>query len=161
MNWSIVFRRLIRILHSLKFIKRLHPVTYTGEISSTNDIYQSRHWGVRSKLEMDFTKIFRRLLDEDKKTPSANEYGLVVFYNNAMDVDNLTFMAKVFVDAYRREIKTFKLKDPKTKKVTKEWKEIVYEGYTPNDDQRYYKFLALCPDKGLPKSTVEFNLCVL
>lgn len=163
---SLIIRRLLRMFVSLRFIKKVHPVTYTGkDIPSSNDIYQSRHWGYRLKLEMDFTKKFRTIFDNDKNTPRAKQFGVVLFYNNMMDVDNLSFIAKVAVDAYRQEIKTVKVKakDPKTKKmvVVQQHKELVYEGFVQNDDQRFYRFLCLFPDKNLPKNTVELNFCIL
>jgi hypothetical protein len=157
---STVFRRILRLLEGIRLIRRVHTVTHTGDIMSTNDIYQSRHWGVRNTAEKKFTKIFRKLFSEDTP-PKVTEFGLVMFYNNTMDVCNLTFMEKVFVDSFRREIEVTKLKDPTTKRVIKEFREIVYEGFVANDDQRYFKFLVICPDKNLPKSTVEFNICVL
>lgn len=152
-------RRFLKIAVGISVIKKIHIITYTGEIASTNDIYQSRHFGVRLSTERKYSKIFRTLFALHKP-PSVNEFGLVIFFNNKMDVCNLSFMQKMFVDSFKKEEKWIKIKNSKGE-VTKKWKELVYKGYVENDDQRYFKFMMICPDKDLPKETVEFNICVL
>jgi hypothetical protein len=147
------------MLLGLRLIKKVHPITHTGEIISTNDIYQSRHWSTRHNAEGRLEKIFEKLLKE-QKAPKVTEFGLVMFYNNTMDVCNLTFMEKVFIDSFRLEKKTTILRDKNKKEISRSTK-IIHEGYVLDDTQKHFKFLVICPDKNLPKSTVEFNLCVL
>jgi hypothetical protein len=156
----VVARRLLKLLQKIKFFKTVHKIEYTGDIASTNDIYQSRHYGVRLSLERKFSKIFRTLF-LISKPPAVEQFGLVMFYNNTMDVCNLTFMQKVFVDSFRKEVKTTIKRDPITKKELSRTTDILYKGFVENDDQRYFKFLFIMPDKALPKNTVEFNICKL
>jgi hypothetical protein len=157
---SLLIRRLLKLLTKIKIVKGVHTVTHRGDIASTNDIYQSRHFGVRLSLERKFSKIFRTLFLVTKP-PQVEQFGLVMFFNNSMDVCNLTFMQKVFVDSFKSEVKTTIVRDPKTKKEISRSSEVLYQGFVPNDDQRYFKFLFICPDKSLKKDTVEFNICVL
>lgn len=156
----IVARRLLKLLNKIGFISKVHTVIHTGDIASTNDIYQSKHFGVRLSLERKFSKIFRTYFLM-KKPPTVERFGIVMFYNNTMDVCNLTFMQKVFVDSFRKEIKTTIVRNPVTKKEISRTTEVLYKGFVENDDQRYFKFLFICPDKALPKNTIEFNICKL
>lgn len=163
------FRRILRLLEVVGLIKKIHSVKLSGELPSTNIIYQSRHWTVRAKYEEQFTKVFRNEIFKNHRPPKADQFGIVVFYNNKFDVDNVTFIEKVFVDSLRRELRVTIPKDPKTKKPLKDPKTkkpirietLIYEGFVPNDDQRYFKFLTICPDKSLEDQTVEFNICIL
>lgn len=163
----MIFRRILSLLKTLKFFKKTYSLVYTDEICSTNDIYESRHWGVRLSKEARVKRIVRGMFDKNKP-PRIEEFGLVVFYNNLMDVDNLTFMSKVFVDALRKEMKVTIHKDPLTKKPLKgldgkqvRTEKLVYEGFVENDNQKHYQFLHLCPDKSLPKHSIEFVICII
>lgn len=154
-----LIRRFLTISARLGVIKKIHTIVYTGDIASTNDIYQSRHFGVRLSIERKFSKIFRTLFAVNKP-PKVNEFGLIIFYNNKMDVCNLSFMQKMFVDSFKKEEKWVRIKNSEGE-IIKKWKELVYKGFVDNDDQRYFKFMMICPDKKLPKETLEFNICVL
>jgi len=165
---SEIFRRLLGLFRTFGIVKQVHSVMFIGNIPSTNDIYQSRHWTVRHKLEEKFTKEFRNLFKK-LKIPKVDQFGLIVFYNHALDVDNVSFVEKIFVDSFRREVKVFipkypgtkkPIKDPKTKKPIR-FEDVIYEGHVANDTQNYFKFLSICPDKTLPENSVEFNVCVL
>jgi len=124
---ATLVRRFLKILVGLRCIKEVHSIVHTGDIESTNTIYQSKHFGVRLAAERKFSKIFRKLFTTNPP-PKVKEFGLILFYNNGMDVCNLSFMQKMFVDSFKKEEKWYRVKNGKGE-VLKKWKEVVYKGF--------------------------------
>lgn len=118
-------------------------IVYRGKGVSLNQFYSQGHWGTRSALKKKYRKIFDELFIHSRNLRWVDKFSLVVFYNSRHDVDNVTGMEKVFVDALKKEV------DKKTK-------EVVREGYVPEDDKRFYKGMSIFVDDSLPTNTFEF-----
>jgi len=128
----MIARRLLNLLIKLGIYQKHYKITYTGDITSANVVWESRHWSIRSAVKLKFSKIFKVLLLE-AKVKKLEEFSLFILYSSKHDCDNLSCLGKIFVDTMK-------------------------EVYIPNDDTRFYKSYHCIYDKSLPKNTVEFNV---
>lgn len=128
-----IIRRLIRLFIRLGIIKKYINIVYDGELFSLNQLYSSGHFRTRATLKKKYKKIYTELL-EDYSFEMANRFSLIIFYNSRHDPDNITGMAKMFVDVLQEE------------------------GRIINDTKNFYKLYAVVPDLELPKNTLHFYL---
>jgi hypothetical protein len=133
----------IKYLLDLGFLGRSIRISYQGKGVSLNKFYKQGHWTTRSTLKNQYFEIFDKLFVENKDLTWLNSFYLVIFYNSRHDVDNVTGMSKVFVDALKKGI------DRKTG-------EVVRAGYVEEDNKQYFKGLAIFPDPTLPYNTFDF-----
>jgi hypothetical protein len=130
---ATAIRRLIKILKSLGVIDSYQELTYQGEVFSLNQLYASGHWRTRQNLKVRFHDIFGKFIEEND-LKFVDEFSIVIFYNTAHDVDNVTGMGKMFVDSLQEK------------------------GIVTKDDKRYYKLYCVVVDKKLPKNTLNIYL---
>src|SRR6478609_6738401 len=94
----LIIRRLLKLFNT-------YSVIYQGVGVSSNQFYAGASgrnaWRVRSGIKDKYHKIFLILLSA-AKLPKIQEYGLVIFYNNKMDTDNVIGgTGKLFLDSLR------------------------------------------------------------
>lgn len=128
----MIARRFINLLLLFGIYKKNYKIIYTGEMSSLNSVWESRHWTTRQAITQRFHKIFEVLLLQAKVRP-MNEMSIVLFYNSRLDCDNTSIAAKVLADTIKKK-------------------------YIEDDRPSFYKGLALVHDPALPKNTYEFNI---
>ena len=128
----MIVRRFIKLLLAFGIYKKNYKIIYTGEMSSLNSVWSSRHWTTRQAITQRYHKIFEVLLLQAKLRP-MKEMSIVLFYNSRLDCDNTTIAAKVLADTIK-------------------------EKYLEDDRTAFYKGLALVHDASLPKNTYEFNI---
>jgi hypothetical protein len=107
-------------------------VLYQGKGFSLNDLYSQGHWKKRSSLKNNYSFIFKALMKE-ARLEFMDSFYLMVVYNSRLDVDNVSGMAKVFVDSLKNN-------------------------YIVEDTKKYYKGLMIFPDSTLDKDSVYFIL---
>jgi hypothetical protein len=129
---SKLIRRLLGLLFSLGIYSRHHKFTYSGEITSANKIWESKHWSVRSGIKNNYSKIFCTLMLE-AKFRTVNEMSLIIFFRSRHDVDNLFALLKIWADSIKGT-------------------------YIPDDSNKFYKSCHVIYDESLDKNTVEFHL---
>lgn len=128
----MIARRFLKLLITLRIYTKHFKITYDGDVTSANKIWEARHWSIRSAIKTKYSKIFKVLLLHAKVT-KLSEFSLFIFYSTRHDCDNLFCLAKILVDTMK-------------------------EVYVPNDDTRYYKSTHTIFDSNLPKGTIEFHL---
>lgn len=141
---NYILRRFLRLLIKFKIIGKVVRITYQGKGVSLNKFYSQGHWGTRSAIKKKYRAIFDQLFHESKDLIWMEEYALIIFYNSRHDLDNVTGMEKVFMDALKQETDKSGI--------------VVRHGYVKDDDKRYYKGMVIVPDPELPMNTFEFNI---
>lgn len=135
--------RFIKLCKKLSIIKNIYVVTYTGKGVSLNQFYSQGHWSTRYNIKRKYRKIFDKLF-QDSELRWMDTFSLIIFYNSRHDVDNVTGMEKVFMDALKHE-------------ETSEG-EVIRYGFIHDDSPQYYKGMHIVPDKTLPTNTFKFVL---
>lgn len=105
---------------------------YTGKkrIATSNELHSRWRWYNTGQYYR------REFIDALQNYPRVDfkAFGLEVRYNTNHDPDNLSAVAKFFIDTLR-ELK-----------------------YMKNDNREYYKYLNISYDSTLPKVTIEFKV---
>jgi hypothetical protein len=125
-------RRLLGLLFKFGFYTKHYKLVYSGEVISWNKLYSQSHWSYRSGLKNKYQKIFATLLLE-AKVQVMQEMAIVVFYNNRMDVDNISLTSKWLADTIK-------------------------DKYLQDDSNKYYKGLMIFHDPDLPKGLLELHI---
>ena len=107
-------------------------ILYKGKGFSLNELYSQGHWKKRSGLKNEYSFRFKALMRE-ARLEFMDTFYLIVVYNSRLDVDNVSGMAKVFVDSLKNS-------------------------YIVEDTKKYYKGLMIFPDSTLEKDSVYFIL---
>lgn len=128
----MIARRFLNLLLKLGIYNKQCKLTYTGDITSANKIWESAHWSIRSAVKMKYSKIFTVLLLKEKPK-KMSEASLFTFYNSRHDVDNIFCLNKILMDTVKQK-------------------------YLPDDSTKHYKSTHTIYDSTLPKGTVEFYI---
>lgn len=127
-----LIRRLLSLLFTLGIYDKHFKIVYDGDVTSSNKIWESKHWSVRSGIKTKYAKIFNILLLE-AKVKSLKEMSLVTFFCTRHDVDNLQAIQKILVDTMKGK-------------------------YIIDDNTKCFKSTHTIFDDSLPKGTVEFHI---
>ena len=125
-------RRILSLLFKFGFYSKHYKITYEGKAVSWNTLYSQGHWKKRSDLKIKYQKIFTILLLEAKVKP-MDDFMIVIFYNNRMDVDNVSVNSKWLAD-------------------------VIKGAYVEDDSNDLYRGLMIFHDPSLPKNTIEFHI---
>ena len=107
--------------------------TYTGKGFSLNEAY-NKHW-TKSKIIKDRLKLeFNSLFSHDPISKRIERFSLSIKFNGRYDVDNISPMAKIFVDTMRSR------------------------DYIKDDTKNIYHKLTMEFDSQLPKNTYVFSI---
>lgn len=128
----MIARRFLNLLLTFRIYTRHYKITYDGDVTSANKIWESSHWTTRSAIKQKYHKIFEVLLLKHKVKP-LTEVSLFTFYNTKHDVDNIFCLNKILMDTVKGK-------------------------YLPDDNTKYYKSTHTIFDSNLSKGTVEFHL---
>ena len=137
--------RIIKFLVRIGFFGDVVKIVYRGKGVSLNQFYSQGHWGTRSALKKKYRKKFDELFANSRNLRWMNKFSIIIFYNSRHDLDNVTGMEKVFVDALKKEV------DSQTG-------EVIRSGYIEDDNKKFYKGMSIFPDESLPTNTFEFLL---
>jgi hypothetical protein len=127
-----IVRRFLNLLFTVGIYNKHYKMTYTGDVTSANYIWEGGHWGKRNTVKERYSQIFSVMMREAQFAP-INEMSLIVFYNTKHDVDNIQAICKIFVDTMKGV-------------------------YIPDDNNKLYKSIHVAHDPDLPKKTVEFHV---
>lgn len=136
--------RFIGLLEKFGFVKKLVKITYTGQGITLNDIY-GLHYQARGSKVRKYKETFTWLLKQSG-LQRFDKFALLLAYNSRMDTDNVSGMAKMFVDALHDETKNG---------IT------IRKGWVENDNHHFYKALITLPAKSLPFNTYDFYIIIL
>lgn len=127
-----LIRRLLGLLFTLGIYTKHYKISYTGKLISWNILYSQGHWAKRSALKSQYEKLFT-ILALEAQVKKMEEMSIVAFYNNKMDVDNISLTTKWLAD-------------------------VLKGTYIEGDDTRFYKGLMIFHDEALPKNNIELHI---
>lgn len=114
---------------------RRFTFSYSGPVVSNNATYAGMHWSKRKATTDKWHGIFGKLLVAAGVQP-MQRFTLSLRYNSRHDVDNLSLLTKLAVDAMKGV-------------------------YIPDDTKKHYRGLCLTADESLPHNTFLFTLTEL
>jgi hypothetical protein len=115
----------------MRLLKKIYVIKYNNEAFSLNQLYSGGHWSRRSAIKKKYMSLFGDVIDRQKFN-KIDKFFMAIFYNTSHDVDNISGMAKIFVDELRS-------------------RDII-----KNDTPKYYGGFCIVKDYGLKSGEFEF-----